>query len=205
MTQAEFEIKRVQTSGKWIETPGTYSLLVREIKLQGQNQWDSQWVDLIFTLENTDGQTMTHYVSIPTTAERSFLFGKKKSLNEYNKLDAFLRGFGIKLEYSSAMTQIADLFGDYEINFVGKTVSARVGYVGNRAKYNGKVGENNTYILVDKNEKPIDENVFSDIESAKNYAKDNSIKLSGFMRVLEVVPASVSAIAPLAAVSDLPF
>jgi len=179
--------------------------LIKKIELRGPNQFDGSWVDLIFTLENTDGQSCNHYVSIPTTAERSFMFGKKKSLREYNNLDSFLHSVGYKLEYSSAMSQIVALFDDYDQTFVGKTLSARLGYLGNRAKYVGKTDAGAQYVLVDKNDKVIDDNSFSGIDAAKAYAEQNSIKLNGFIKCLDFIPAETAAVATLSAVSDLPF
>jgi hypothetical protein len=72
--------------------------MVTGIEVKGHNQFDQDWVDLVMALQNSDGQSVTHFVSIPTTARNSFMFGSKKSLAEYSKLEKLLRGFGIKLE-----------------------------------------------------------------------------------------------------------
>jgi len=205
LTPEEFKTKQAATGGKWIRDAGTYSLSVTGVEVQGTSRFDSQWINLKFTFENAEGQQFSEFVEVPTTAERSFLYGEKKSLANYNKLERFLKGFGITLDYASAMSTIAELFGDAEQTFIGKTVSLRLGFYGNHIKYMGKSGEDKQYMIVNKGGEPIEPKIFTNFDAAKAYAKENSIKLQDFIKVLEVVPAATSAIAPASAVSDLPF
>lgn len=207
MTPEEFKTKQASTGGKWIRDPGVYSVSIIEVEEKGTNQFDSQWLDFVFRFENADGAGSGTFVSVPTTAERSFLFGSKKSLREYNQLEKFLKGFGITLEYSSAISTIADLFEDATATFVGKTFSARMGYYGNHIKYNGKVEDTSTYVIANKDGTQIDPTVFKGFDAAKEYAKANNIKLQDFIKVLEVIPSETSSIgaAPAAAASDFPF
>jgi hypothetical protein len=180
--------------------------MVKAIKVQGPSNFDSQWINLIFTLEDSSGKLLTHFLDIPTTAEKSFMYGAKKSLNEYSKLEKFLRGFGVELKFEEAIHQIADLFSDPEEVFVGKTFSARVGYYGNYTKYVGKDGDVSQVKILDKNGNPAVDKAFAGYDAANAYAKENNIKLQGFAKILDVVPASVSAItSSTAPKSDLPF
>ncbi len=206
MTAEEFETKRKQTTGKFINDPGTYSLVVTGVDIKGANQKDAQWADVVFTLENPEGQSYNHYVSLPLTAARSFLFGPKKTLYAYNDLDKFLRGFGVVLEYSNAITQLQDLFSDPAITFVGKPISMRLGYQSNRSKYVGKSDTGSQYILVDKDDKQIGTEVFSGFEAAEAFADEQKIKLQKFIRCLDVIAAKEVQLSSVRAVgADLPF
>ncbi len=169
------------------------------------NGFDNDWYDFVFSLENTDGQSMNHFLSIPTTAHKSFMFGKKKSLSEYNKLEKFLLGFGVRLEYSTAITQIAKLFEDAADSFVGKQITLRVGFTSNHLKYLGKDGDISKYKIVDKNDQEVVPLVFKGYEAAEQYAKENNIKMSGFIRVLEVIPATTAALNLVAVDDSIPF
>lgn len=182
-------------------------MIIKGIEVGEPNQFDNQWVDVKVTMENEAGQLASHFVVVPTTAERSFLFGSKKSLGEYNRLEAFLRGFGVHLEYQSAIFQIEKLFSDPEKVFVGKTLTVRMGYTTNHTKFVGKDGDVSQYQICDKNGAPVVPTVFAGFEAADAYAKQNSMKLQGFPKVLEVVSASTASIvvgAPALA-SALPF
>jgi hypothetical protein len=177
------------------------------VEIGDSNQFDSQWVDVKFVMESESGQMTSHFLPIPTTAEKSFLFGSKKSLSEYNKIEAFLRGFGVALEYTSAMQLIAKLFSDPEKTFVGKTLSVRMGYTSNHSKFVGKDGEVSQYQICDKNGNAVIPTVFAGYEAADAYAKQNAMKLQGFPKILEVISAATASIvagAP-AATNDLPF
>jgi hypothetical protein len=178
---------------------------VTGIEFKGHNQYDNDWVDFVMALESTEGQATSHYFSIPTTARNSFMFGSKKSLAEYSKLEKLLRGFGVILEYSTAINQIAQLFDDPVATFVGKQVSMRLGYNSNSIKFIGKDGDVTLYSIVDKNNQEVIPMKFAGFESAEQYAKDNNIKIQGFIRVQEVLAAETASISLVQASSDLPF
>ncbi len=205
MTPEEFQAKQASQGGKFIREPGTYSLIVTGVEAKQVNGFDNDWYDFVFSLENTDGQSMNHFLSIPTTAHKSFMFGKKKSLSEYNKLEKFLLGFGVRLEYSTAITQIAKLFEDAADSFVGKQITLRVGFTSNHLKYLGKDGDISKYKIVDKNDQEVVPLVFKGYEAAEQYAKENNIKMSGFIRVLEVIPATTAALNLVAVDDSIPF
>lgn len=173
----------------------------------GASNFDDQWINLKFTMENSEGQLATNFVEVPTTAERSFLHGSKKSLGPYNKLEQFLKGFGVVLEYSNAIFTIEKLFSNPEETFVGKTFTARMGYTTNHTKFLGKDGEVSQYQICDKNGAPIVDKVFAGFEAADTYATANSLKLQGFPKILEVVAASTASIVvgSPAVASALPF
>jgi hypothetical protein len=178
---------------------------VTGIESKGPNQFDNDWYDFVMQLENSDGQSTSHYITIPTTAQKSFMFGSKKSLAEYAKLEKLLLGFGIKLEYSNAITQIATLFSDAAANFVGKQVSMRLGYNSNHLKFIGKNGEVSEYKILDKKGDEVTPLVFAGFEAGEQYAKENNIKLQAFIRVQEVVPSTVATISLAANDTSLPF
>lgn len=205
MTPEEFKTKQAATGGKWIRDSGTYSLSVIGVTNEGVSRFDSQWINFKFLLQNAEGQQHSEFIEVPTTAERSFLYGEKKTLANYNKLERFLKGFGIALEYTTAMGTIADHFSDVEDSFVGRTVTMRLGFYGNHIKYCGKNGEDKQYMIVNKSGEALEPMIFPNFDAAKAFAKEKSIKLQDFIKSLEVVPASVSAIAAPTASGDLPF
>lgn len=204
MTPEEFKTKQASTSGKWIKEPGTYSMSIISIEEKGASQFDGAWLDFVIGMENADGAKFNTFISVPTTAERSFLFGKKKSLNEYNRLEKFLGGLGIALEYSSAISTIADIFED-PTSLVGRTLTLRLGFYTNYVKYIGKDGDLVQYQIVDKNASPLDPTVFNNFDAAKAFAKEKNIKLQDFIKILDIVPAAVSNIVVGASTSELPF
>lgn len=181
--------------------------MVKSIEVKGPSNYDSQWVNLLVTVEDSSGKVLTHFLDIPTTAEKSYMYGSKKSLNEYNRLEKFLRGFGVELSFDTAIHQVADLFSDPEATFVGKTFSARVGYYGNYTKYLGKNGDVSEVAIVDKNGAPVVDKKFAGYDAANAYAKENNIKVQGFAKILDVVPATAAAIVGGSAApkADLPF
>jgi hypothetical protein len=178
---------------------------VIKVEERGTNQFDSQWLDFVFSVETAEGAGANMFISVPTTAERSFLFGSKKSLREYSTLEKFLAAFGVQLEYSSAISTIADLFEKPSDTFIGKTLSIRFGFRGNHIKYCGKANDLSTYMIVDKNDSPIDATVFNSFDTAKEHAKQNNIKLQDFIKPVEFIAATTSAISTSKAVDDLPF
>jgi hypothetical protein len=122
------------------------------------------------------------------------MYGVKKSLREYGNLEKFLRGFGVELEYTNAIFQIEKLFSDPEATFVGKTLSARIGYYGNYTKFVGKDGEVSQYKIVDKAGNPVVDKTFAGYEAAEAFAKANSIKLQGFPKIMDVIPSTTASI-----------
>lgn len=175
--------------------------------MTGASQYDNQWINFKFTMENSEGQLATHFVEVPTTAANNYMYGTKKVLYNYNKLEKFLKGFGVDLEFTSAIYQLEKLFSDAEKTFVGKTFSARMGYTGIHTKYIGKNGEISQLKIVDKDGKPIVDTTFAGYEAVDAYAAANNIKVQGFPKVLEVVPASIATIVVGAAAQSaaLPF
>lgn len=207
MTPEEFKTKQASAGGKWIKDPGTYSLIIKGVELTGASNFDNSWLNFKFTLENNEGQLATHFVEVPTTASNNYMYGVKKSLLNYSKLEKFLKGFGFDLEFTQAIHQLEKLFSDAEKVFVGKTLSVRMGYTANHTKYMGKDGEVSQYVICDKDGKPIVATTFAGYEAVDAYATANNIKVQGFPKVLEVVPASTASIvAGVAAQSAaLPF
>lgn len=194
LTADEFKTKQESVGGKWIKDPGTYSLIIKGVTLEGASNFDNQWINFKFTLENSEGQLATHFVEVPTTAANNYMYGAKKSLHNYTKLEKFLKGFGFDLEFTQAIHQLEKLFTDAEKTFVGKTLSVRMGYNSIHTKYLGKDGEVSKYKLVDKDGNPIVATDFAGFEAVDAYAKANNIKVQGFPKVLEVVPAATASI-----------
>lgn len=205
MTAEEFQTKRASSGGKWINEPGTYSLIVTGVTVKEASQYDSQWVNVLFNLEDSEGKCANHFLEVPTTNEKSFMYGSKKSLAPYNNLDRFLKGFGVTLEFTEAISQLESLFSDPEKTFIGKTISVRMGYYSNYTKYVGKDGDVSQYQIVDKNGAPVVDLKFSGFEAAKAYAEANSIKLQGFPKIQDVVPATTASISTSKSTADLPL
>lgn len=207
LTPEEFKTKQESAGGKWIKDPGTYSLIIKGVEMTGASQYDNQWVNFKFTMENSEGQLATHYVEVPTTAANNYMYGVKKSLGNYSKLEKFLKGFGFDLEFTQAIHQLEKLFSDAEKTFIGKTFSARMGYTAIHTKYLGKDGEVSQYQIVDRDGNPIVADKFAGFEAVDAYAKANNIKVQGFPKILEVVPASTATIVigGPAIASALPF
>jgi hypothetical protein len=203
MTAAEFETKRQQTGGKWIKEPGTYSVAIKAVTVKDANPYDAQWINVQVSVENSAGEEFNTFLTVPTTAEKSFLFGSKKSLREFNDLAKFLLGLGIKLEYDTAIFQLSDIFSD-TANLIGQTLTIRVGYYGNYIKYAGKNGDSPQYSIVKKDGTELTGQVFTGFDAANAYASEESIKLQKFMKVLEVIPGTTLKLAPTAS-NDLPF
>lgn len=162
--------------------------------MTGASNFDNQWVNFKFTLENSDGQMATHFVEVPITAANNYMYGVKKSLGNYAKLEKFLKGFGFDLEFTQAIHQLEKLFSDAEKVFVGKTFSARMAYTGIHTNFLGKDGEISQYQIVDKDGKPVVETKFAGHEAVNAYAKANNITVQGFPKIVEVVPASTASI-----------
>ena len=97
------------------------------------------------------------------------------------------------------------MFSDPEKTFVGKTISVRMGYYSNYTKYVGKDNDISQYQIVDKNGVALNDLKFAGFESADAYAKANSIKLQGFPKIQDVVPATTAAISASTAVPEMPF
>lgn len=207
MTAEEFKTKQASGGGKWIKESGTYSLIIKGVELTGASNYDSTWLNFKFTMENSEGQLASHYVEVPTTAANNYLYGAKKSLANYNKLERFLKGFGVDLDFMTAMLTVEKLFSDAEKVFVGKTFTARMGYKTNHSKFIGKDGDVSQFKICDKDGNPIVDTVFAGYEAADAYAASNNLKLQGFPKVLEVVPAATASIVVGAAptASALPF
>lgn len=203
MTAEEFEIKRQQTGGKWIKEPGTYTTVIKSVTVKDSNKFDSQWVDVVVSLENSAGEGFNAFITIPTTAEKSFLFGSKKSLREFNDLAKFFLGLGITLDYTTAIFQLSDIFSDTE-RLIGQTITVRLGYYGNYVKYVGKDGDTSQYTIVKRDGSDLTGRVFTGFDAANAYATEEAIKIQKFMKVLEVVPGSTLKLAPTAS-NDLPF
>ncbi len=196
--------------GKFIKDPGTYGLMIKSAKWETeQAPVDSTWANAKFEFENVDGQSIGTWVRVPTTADGNFMYGPKKSVYEFQGLQKFLRGFGVVLDFDNAMSQIAELFGDIE-NFVGKSITARVGYKGTWLKYLGKSEDgNNRYQWTKPDGTPKDETIFPDYKAAEAYAAENKVKTSGFANILEYyVPKEPTIVLGQVAASeetDLPF
>ena len=203
MTAEEFEIKRQQTGGKWIKEPGTYTMAVKAVTIKDPNTYDPQWINVQISLENAAGEEFNTFLTVPTTAEKSFLFGSKKSLREFNDLAKFFLGLGIKLDYATAIFQLSDIFSD-TANLIGQTITLRLGFYGNHIKYAGKVDDVPSYLIVSKDGTDLTGRVFSGFDAANAYATEEAIKLQKFMKILDVIPGTTTKLASVAS-SDLPF
>jgi hypothetical protein len=203
MTAEEFETKRQQTGGKWIKEPGTYTMVVKAVSIKDPNPFDTQWINVQLALENASGEEFNTFLTIPTTAEKSFLFGSKKSLREFNDLAKFFLGLGINLDYATAIHQLSDVFSD-TANLIGQTITLRLGYYGKHVKYVGKVDNVSSYIIAEKDGTDATGRVFSGFDAANAYAAEEAIKLQKFMKVLDVIPGTVLKSVSTAS-NDLPF
>lgn len=207
----EYQAQADQSGGgsKYLSEPGTYDLMVKSIKWGKASEKDPIWVNLEVQLEDSEGRGIRHYVMVPTSAETNFLYGAKRTVMPFESFQKFLRGFGVALQFETALDQIASLFNDLDV-FCGKVLRARVGYEGEYIKYFGKseAGEKK-YQIVKKNAEPHTDIIFSDAKAALAYAKENKINIS-YTRVLEVFPSKEVQIVESASSSaaddnDLPF
>ena len=172
----------------------------------GADSFDPQWVNVQFDTENSDGGEFRYYLSIPTTGEKSFLYGTKKTLKNYNDVDKFLKGVGYQLEYTTALDTLSAVFNSASEMLVGKTVSMRLGYYGNYIKFVGKTDAGVQYIIADKDGKDIVGQVFSGFDAAKAYAEESKIKIQGHMKCLDVIAADkIAPVGKLTLAEALPF
>lgn len=197
LTPDEFKTKQASSGGKYITSPGVYSVTITGVEVRGPATFkgaDPTWINVLFKFEDSEGKQGNHFVEVPTTAANNYMYGSRKSLANYNNLEKFLKGFGVSLEFTEAITQLETLFSDAEKTFIGKTLSLRIGYTNNYTKYVGKNGEVSEYQIVDRDGTPVVSDKFSGFDAAKAYAEANAIKLQGFPKVLEVIPATTASI-----------
>ena len=206
LSKEEFAAATERSGGKFLNTPGTFNLMVKSAKYGNVSEKDPAWMTAIFELEDPEGKTMNQYVMFPTECRNSFLYGERKSSLPLEQLIKFLRGFGVAFDYDNGMTQIASIFGNLDL-FLTKTISVRCGYEGSYLKYDGKDEDGkNRYILSDKNGKALVDQVFPDVDAAKSAARDNKVTL-GFLRILEVFGSTENKLLPTVTLVDsaLPF
>lgn len=208
----DYQAQADQSSGggsRYLSEPGTYDLMVKSAKYGKASEKDPNWINVELQLEDAEGRGIRHYVMIPTTAETNFLYGPKKTVMPFESLQRFLRGFGVVLQFDTAMVQIAGLFGNLDI-FCGKTIKARVGYEGEYIKYLGKSDSGDKkYMIVKKDGSPKLDLVFADAKAALAHAKENKINIS-YTRLLEIFPSKEALIPDLTNSeaeddNDLPF
>lgn len=210
LSQAEYQAKAAQSSGTFIQDPGTYDLMIKTFTFdEALNAKDSAWIGAKVELENTDGKTMRHSVLIPVECRNSFLF-QGTSTFPLEKLQELLRGLGVQFDYENGMEQIGQIFGNPE-QLIGKTIRASLGYKGPHVKYIGK----DQFQVVDKDDvTPKVDGLFATKEAARAAAQEAGLKFvdknADYINVTQIFTAkepviNVAAIATQTPTVELPF
>ncbi len=210
-TAEEFSKQLTKVAGKWLKEPGVYDLRVADIICTGVSRNDQHWANFQFVLKTTTGEQLNYFQMMPLKRINNFVYGPKKTYFVYKGLCDFLKGFGITLEFETAMATIGGLLANMDV-LKEKTIKAQVGYEGSYVRYLGKNGDNNEYEIIHKDTSLTDEDgkpmVFSDWKAAENYAKGIKLTVQSFPDVLAIIPGDTSVLAvPENEVSmdDIPF
>jgi len=189
-TEEQFQKELNKSAGnRFINEPGDYILAVDDIECSGVSKGDENWATFKFVLKTAEGATYNHFQLMPLKRVDNFKYGQKKTLFVYNNLRKFLQGFGIELDFETAMSTIAALLEDMSV-FMGKKLKATIGYKGSYVSYLGTEGENKRYAIIYKGERLKDDEgeevIFPDWKAAENYAAGISLKLQKFPEMLNI-------------------
>lgn len=196
-----FQQEAEKASSKFLNDPGTYDLLIKSVTWKNPSEKDPVWVTLEIGLEDTEGRTIRHFLMVPTECRNDFLFGDKKQAFAFENLSKFMRGLGIAIDFTNAMEQVAQIFGDAE-QLIGKNLRVRLAYDGDHSVYLGKTDDGlKRYQIVKKDGTPKDDTIFADSKALAAYAAEHKIKLE-FIKVKEIFPAKEPALVLGAAVAD---
>lgn len=207
LSAKEFEAEKQDTGSKFLQDPGTYSMIIKSFTFGDVNPFDSAWINATAVLQDPEGRDLKFFIDVPTECRNSFLFGDKKSTFNLEKLQTIFRGLGIAFDFDNAMQQVGALFGNPE-RLIGKPLNVRLGYKGPHVKYVSKT----EYLVVEKDHTTLKiEGSFADKKSALAAAAEAGIKgvdKNGFMNVLEVFPSKETVIdldVTESDTSELPF
>lgn len=191
--------------------PGIYELKGVKVEYQGPAK-DKTWHKYLFTWEGAGGKVATDQIMVPTS-KVTFTVAKgsgksEESLFMFNKLTAFVESvFGVVLVIETLADSLTQVFGNIEKQFVGKTVSATIGYKGNYLKYDGANEDGSKRIVIQLTDgNCITENgvvkAFPDFEAAKNYctAQKPPINVSEYTEIRSYAKSGSSQ--PLKSVSN---
>lgn len=186
ITLEEFDSNKKEY-GKFIEQPGTYDLMIKQITFKDEaDRNDSAWIGASILLEHM-GKTVNYFLSIPTECRNGFLYGEKRQTFPLEKLQRFLRGLGFPTVYEDTMETVALVFGQPD-KIIGKTISAKLAYRGPHVKYL----EKDAYQVVDSDHvTAMIDGVYPTVDSAKAAAAEQGLKIgnySGFLDVAEIFP-----------------
>ncbi|MFO0447711.1 MAG: hypothetical protein ACK524_01260 [Planctomyces sp.] len=184
------EFAQKSQGGAYIRDAGTYTLKVTAAEWGRTSQYDHAWTSVKLVTQDPAGKEFTFYSEIPTECKNDFLYGDKLSPSKYNEFVKLMGAFGVKIEFERTMQQVGEIFGDLE-RFVGKQLRLRLGHKKNYVKYLGKNEEGkNQYAFAKPDGELLDGVIFNDFEAANQHAKENNIKFSRYLDILEYVPGS---------------
>jgi len=193
-TEAEF-LEKLNKGGKArpIKEPGLYTLLVDDITVHKvEAAGDSNWMVVLFTLKNEKGEVINHFQCFPLKRVNNFQYGTKKTYFVYKQLGEFLKAFGIKLEFETAMSTLGGLYKDSLKALLNKKIEAYIGYNGAYTRYLGKNGEKNEYCIMHNDKQLVDEDnvtlIFPDYKAAENYAAGIKLPIEGFPNIQSFTP-----------------
>lgn len=191
-TEAEFNKELNKGQNNFIKEPGEYVLSVADIEVRGVSEKDENWFSTKFTLENAEGAKFNYFQLFPRKRVNNFKYGPKKTTFVYKGLMDFMRGFGINLEFETAMGTLAKVYEDITV-LQDKKITVILGYTGPYVAYKGKSIEgNNQYVIINKGTPVLDEEgselIFPDWRAAENYAAGVSLKLQKFMEMVNIRP-----------------
>lgn len=132
-----------KSSSKGFE-PGNYNVKITDIGYHKNKDTgsincsgDESWFNVVVTLQSADGRVKKNYIQVPTRSPFYKGKGGKETLFPFKKLQEFLAGMGMYLDYHNYTKVIPKLFGDESAlaQLMGEELSIDIGYTGPHAKY----------------------------------------------------------------------
>ena len=150
----EFEAFEAEAEGggsNFFNDPGSYELKVTEIRTLGPQSSDPTWIGMIVKLASVTDQSISMFIAIPT-CNLNYVAKSGKSIKfMYKKYKEFLTALGIPdVTQANVLTFAPKLFSEGKI--VGLSVQGILDYEGAYAKYNGKINDVASYVLVQNKE-----------------------------------------------------
>lgn len=186
-TLSEDEVKKEEASSgqkdQKVFQPGTYSLKVISAEYHNAMPGDPTWHGYKLRLGGLDSRSIGLYLGVPTSSpiyNKPGMSPRAKTFM-FHKFRQFLRAIGEDPSVETLNLTISKLFKQPEV-LVGAFLKADIGYRGPHSKF----VEKGNFKLVDKDDKELSKDLFSDRDAVKAHAALMGLILEDFPEILKL-------------------
>lgn len=169
--------------------PGVHEVTIKEIEDRGPAKLDDSWINYKVVFENASGNTMNHFIALPTESELSPKLDGAYPGSTCRKLIQFCNAIGIEATQENIKTVLEDFFEDVT-TLVGMRCKITIKFKGPHAARVPTPSGKTEWAIVDVNGTPTNNQTFVDINALEKYIEQNPVP--GYKKFSDIVSVNKS-------------